>query len=146
MASVNIVHIIGNLGNDPEVKYLPNGDAVANFSVATTDSWKDKQGQKQEKTQWHRMVCYRKLAEIVGEYTRKGSSVYVEGKIEYSEYTDKEGIKRYSTQIVANAIRLLDKKGEPQGAGTPPTNQGAGHPNNAPSPDFDAFEDEQIPF
>ena len=112
MASVNITHIIGNVGKNPEIKYLPNGDAVANFSVATSETWKDKQGQKQERTQWHRMVCYRKLAEIVESYVRKGSSVYIEGRIEYSEYTDKEGIKRYSTQIVANALRLLDKKGE----------------------------------
>ena len=114
MASVNITHIIGNVGNDPEVKYLPNGDAVANFSVATSETWKDKQGQKQERTQWHRMVCYRKLAEIVESYVRKGSSVYIEGRIEYSEYTDKEGIKRYSTQIVANALRLLDKNKPPE--------------------------------
>ena len=112
MASVNITHIIGNVGKDPEVKYLPNGDAVANFSLATSETWKDKQGQRQEKTQWHRIVCYRKLAEIVESYVRTGSSVYIEGKIEYSEYTDKEGIKRYSTQIVANALRMLDKKGE----------------------------------
>jgi single-strand DNA-binding protein len=142
MASVNITHIIGNVASDPEVKYLPNGDAVANFSVATSETWKDKQSQKQERTQWHRMVCYRKLAEIVESYVRKGSSVYIEGRIEYSEYTDKEGIKRYSTQIVANALRMLDKKGESQGAGTAPQNKGAGNTN--PS-DFDDFED-SIPF
>ena len=84
MASVNLSIIIGNVGNDPTTNTLPNGDMVANFSVATSENWKDKQGQKQEKTQWHRMVCYRKLAEIVEAYVRKGSSVYCEGKIEYS--------------------------------------------------------------
>ena len=112
MASVNITHIIGNVGKNPEIKYLINGDAVANFSVATSESWKTKDGEKKEVTQWHRIVCYRKLAEIVESYVRTGSSIYIEGRIEYSEYTDKEGIKRYSTQIVANALRLLDKKGE----------------------------------
>ena len=142
MASVNITHIIGNVGKDPEVKYLTNGDAVANFSVATSESWKTKDGEKKEVTQWHRIVCYRKLAEIVKSYVRTGSSVYIEGRIEYSEYTDKEGIKRYSTQIVANALRMLDKKGESQGVGTAPQNKGAGNTN--PS-DFDDFED-SIPF
>ena len=112
MASVNITHIIGNVGKDPEVKYLPNGDAVANFSVATSESWKTKDGEKKEVTQWHRIVCYRKLAEIVESYVRTGSSVYIEGKIVNSDYTDKEGIKRYSTQIEANALRMLDKKGK----------------------------------
>ena len=142
MASVNITHLIGNVGKDPEVKYLPNGDAVANFSVATSETWKDKQGQRQEKTQWHRIVCYRKLSEIVESYVRTGSSVYIEGRIEYSEYTDKEGVKKYSTQIVANALRLLDKKGESQGASATPQNKNVGNSN--PS-DFDAFEDD-IPF
>ena len=112
MASVNITHIIGNVGKDPEIKYLPNGDAVANFSVATSESWKTKDGEKKEVTQWHRIVCYRKLAEIVESYVRTGSSVYIEGKIVNSDYTDKEGIKRYSTQIEANALRMLDKKGK----------------------------------
>ena len=112
MASVNVSHIIGNVGKNPEIKYLTNGDTVANFSVATSESWKTKDGEKKEVTQWHRIVCYRKLAEIVESYVRTGSSVYIEGRIEYSEYTDKEGIKRYSTQIVANALRLLDKKVE----------------------------------
>ena len=142
MASVNVSHIIGNVGKNPEIKYLTNGDTVANFSVATSESWKTKDGEKKEVTQWHRIVCYRKLAEIVESYVRTGSSVYIEGKIEYSEYTDKEGIKRYSTQIVANALRMLDKKGESQGAGTAPQNKGTGNTN--PS-DFDDFED-SIPF
>ena len=142
MASVNITHIIGNVGKNPEIKYLTNGDAVANFSVATSESWKTKDGEKKEVTQWHRIVCYRKLAEIVESYVRTGSSVYIEGRIEYSEYTDKEGIKRYSTQIVANSLRLLDKKTESQGAGAAPQNKGAGNTN--PS-DFNDFED-SIPF
>ena len=110
MASVSITHIIGNVGGDPEVRYMPNGDAVANFSIATTDSWKDKQGQKQEKTQWHRIVAYRKLGEIVESYVKKGSSVYIQGKLEYTTYTDKQGVEKYSTQIVANELRLLDKR------------------------------------
>lgn len=142
MASVNLSIIIGNVGNDPTTNTLPNGDMVANFSVATSENWKDKQGQKQEKTQWHRMVCYRKLAEIVEAYVRKGSSVYCEGKIEYSKFTNKEGIEKDSTQIVINELRLLDKKGESQGAGTAPRNKGAGNTN--PS-DFDDFE-QDIPF
>ena len=112
MASVNVSHIIGNVGKNPEIKYLTNGDTVANFSVATSESWKTKDGEKKEVTQWHRIVCYRKLAEIVESYVRTGSSVYIEGKIVNSDYTDKEGIKRYSTQIEANALRLLDKKVE----------------------------------
>ena len=139
MASVNIVHIIGNVGNDPETKTLSNGDLVANFSVATSETWKDKQGQQQEKTQWHKMVAYRKLAEIVEAYVRKGSSLYIEGRIEYSTYTDKNGIEKYSTQIVANALRMLDKKSEAKGAGQPinkslPTDT-----------DFESMEDD-IPF
>ena len=142
MASVNITHIIGNVGNDPTTNTLPNGDMVANFSVATSETWKDKQGQKQEKTQWHRMVCYRKLAEIVEAYVRKGSSVYCEGKIEYSKFTNKDGIEKDSTQIVINELRLLDKKAESQGAGTASQNKGAGNTN--PS-DFENFEDD-IPF
>lgn len=142
MASVNITHIIGNVGKNPEIKYLTNGDAVANFSVATSESWKTKDGEKKEVTQWHRIVCYRKLAEIVESYVRTSSSVYIEGRIEYSEYTDKEGIKRYSTQIVANALRMLDKKGESQGVGTAPQEKSAGNTN--PS-DFDDFEN-SIPF
>ena len=115
MASLNKVILIGNLGRDPETRYLPNGDAVANISVATTDTWKDKNGEKQEKTEWHRVTLYRRLGEIAGEYLKKGSQVYIEGRIEYREY-EKDGQKRYSTDIIANEMKML---GSRQGAGEP---------------------------
>jgi len=142
MASVNLSIIIGNVGNDPTTNTLSNGDMVANFSVATSETWKDKQGQKQEKTQWHRMVCYRKLAEIVEAYVRKGSSVYCEGKIEYNKFTNKEGIEKDSTQIVINELRLLDKKGEPT---TVAKEQSKSNGYQQQHDDFANFEDD-IPF
>lgn len=107
MASVNKVILIGNLGKDPEVKYMTNGEAVANIALATTEVWKDKNGGKQEKTEWHRIVFYRKLAEIVGEYCKKGSPVYVEGRLETRKWTDKNGIERYTTEIIATDMKLL---------------------------------------
>jgi len=110
MASVNKVILIGNLGKDPETRFMSNGDAVTNITVATTDTWKDKQGQKQEKTEWHRVTFYRKLAEIVGEYLKKGSSVYIEGRLETRKWTDKEGIERYTTDIIANDMKMLGSK------------------------------------
>jgi single-strand DNA-binding protein len=94
MASVNKVILIGNAGGDPEIRYMPNGEAVANFSIATTDQWKDKQGQKQERTEWHRIVAYRKLAEIVESYVKKGKSVYTSGAIQSQKYTDKQGVDK----------------------------------------------------
>ena len=115
MASLNKVTLIGNLGRDPETRYLPNGDAVVNISVATTDTWKDKNGEKQEKTEWPRVALYRRLAEIAGEYLKKGSQVYIEGRIEYREY-EKDGQKRYTTDIVASEMKML---GSRQGAGEP---------------------------
>jgi len=115
MASLNKVILIGNLGRDPETRYLPNGDAVTNISVATTDTWKDKNGEKQEKTEWHRVSLYRRLAEVAGEYLKKGSQVYIEGRIEYREY-EKDGQKRYTTDIVASEMKML---GSRQGAGEP---------------------------
>ena len=115
MASLNKVILIGNLGRDPETRYLPNGDAVTNISVATTDTWKDKNGEKQEKTEWHRVSLYRRLAEIAGEYLKKGSQVYIEGRIEYREY-EKDGQKRYTTDIVASEMKML---GSRQGTGEP---------------------------
>ncbi len=115
MASLNKVILIGNLGRDPETRYLPNGDAVTNISVATTDTWKDKAGEKQEKTEWHRVTLYRRLAEIAAEYLKKGSQVYLEGRIEYREY-EKDGQKRYSTDIVASEMKML---GSRQGGGDP---------------------------
>ena len=110
MASVNKVILIGNLGKDPETRYMPNGNAVTNITVATTDKWKDKSGEKQEKTEWHRVTFYRKLAEIVDEYLKKGSQIYIEGRLETRKLTDKEGIERYSTDIIATDMKMLGSK------------------------------------
>ena len=107
---VNLVILVGNLGQDPEVRYMPNGNAVANFTVATSESWQDQQGQKQERTEWHRIVMYRKLAEIAGQYLRKGSKVYLEGKLQTREWQDQQGQKRYTTEIVADEMQMLDSK------------------------------------
>ena len=107
MASVNKVILIGNLGKDPETRYMSNGDAVTNITLATTDTWKDKNGEKQEKTEWHRVTFYRKLAEIAGEYLKNGRSVYVEGRLENRGWTDKNGVERYSTEIIASDMKML---------------------------------------
>lgn len=107
MASVNKVILIGRVGKDPETRYLTNGDAVTNISIATSEVWKDKNGEKQEKTEWSNVVFYRKLAEIVGEYVKKGSQIFIEGKLETRKYTDKNGIERYATQIVADEMKML---------------------------------------
>lgn len=113
---VNKVIIVGNLGKDPEVRYMPNGNAVANFTVATSESWKDQQGQAQEKTEWHNIVMYRKVAEIAGEYLKKGSKVYLEGKLQTSKWQDQAtGQDRYKTEINCNEMQMLDSK--PQGGG-----------------------------
>ena len=111
MASVNKVILIGNLGADPETRYLPSGDAVANIRIATTEVWKDKGGEKQEHTEWHRIAFFGKLAEIAGEYLKKGSPVYVEGRIRTRKWQDKEGQDRYSTEIVADRMQLLGSRG-----------------------------------
>ena len=111
MASVNKVILVGNLGADPETRYMPNGDAVANIRLATTESWKDKaSGEKREITEWHRVVFYRKLAEIAGQYLKKGSAVYVEGRIRTRKWQDKEGQERYTTEIEANEMQMLGGK------------------------------------
>ena len=107
MASVNKVILVGNLGRDPEVRYMPNGEAVCNFSIATTDSWKDKSGAKQERTEWHNIVMYRKLAEIAGEYLKKGRPVYVEGRLQTRKWQTKEGQDRYTTEIIADQMQML---------------------------------------
>jgi single-strand DNA-binding protein len=111
MASVNKVILVGNLGRDPEVRYMPNGEAVANFSIATTDNWKDKSGVKQEKTEWHNIVMYRRLAEIAGEYLKKGRPVYVEGRLQTRKW-EKDGVTRYTTEIVADQMQMLGTKGD----------------------------------
>ena len=109
---VNKVILIGNLGNDPEVRYMPSGGAVANVSVATTDSWRDKSsGERQERTEWHRIVLFGRLGEIAGEYLRKGSKVYIEGRLQTRKWQGQDGSDRYTTEIVANEMQMLDSRG-----------------------------------
>lgn len=108
--SVNKAILIGHLGKDPEVRYMPNGDAVANVTMATSETWKDKSGEKQEKTEWHNIVFFKRLAEIAGEYLKKGSQIYVEGRITTEKWQDKDGKDRYTTKIVASEMKMLDKK------------------------------------
>ncbi len=155
MASVNKVILIGNLGRDPEIRYMPSGDALATLSVATTDSWKDKSGEKQEKTEWHRVSMFGRLAEIAGEYLKKGSQVYIEGRIQTRKYTDKDGQEKYSTEIVANEMKMLggrntaggtaDMDSAPRPASRP-ASSGSSAPAKAPTGGaFDDLEDD-IPF
>ena len=110
MASVNKVILIGNLGRDPEVRYMPSGDAVANITIATTETWKDKGGEKQEQTEWHRVAMFGKTAEIAGEYLKKGSQVYIEGRLQTRKWTDKEGQERYTTEIRADRMQMLGSR------------------------------------
>jgi single-strand DNA-binding protein len=107
MASVNKVILVGNLGRDPEVRHMPSGDALANFSIATTDTWRDKSGQRQERTEWHRISLFGKQAEVAGQYLKKGSTVYVEGRLQTRKWTDKEGQERHTTEIVADRFQML---------------------------------------
>ncbi len=112
MAGVNKAIIVGNLGGDPEVRYTPSGSAVANISIATSEQWKDKQtGERQERTEWHRVVLFNRLGEIAGEYLKKGSKVYIEGRIQTRKWQDQNGNDRYSTEIVANEMQMLDSRG-----------------------------------
>lgn len=108
--SLNKVMLIGNLGRDPEVRYMPNGEAVCNFSIATSETWNDRNGQRQERTEWHNITLYRKLAEIAGQYLRKGSQVYIEGRIQSRKYQGKDGIERTAYDIVANEMRMLGSR------------------------------------
>lgn len=118
MAGVNKVIIVGNLGNDPEVRYSNNGAAIANISVATSDSWKDKNtGERQERTEWHRIVMFNRLGEIAGEYLKKGSKVYIEGKLQTRKWQDNNSQDRYSTEIVADQMQMLDSRGDGQQGG-----------------------------
>lgn len=124
---VNKVILIGNLGRDPEIRYMPNGGAVANLALATSESWKDKNtGEQQEKTEWHRVVLFRRLAEIAGEYLKKGSKVYIEGKLQTKKWQDNQGQDRYTTEIVGDELQMLDSRGGNVGAG-----DGGGHYNSA---------------
>ena len=114
--SVNKVILIGNLGKDPELRYTSSGVAVASFTLATNESWKDQDGTMQERTQWHNIVAWRKLAEICGEYLKKGGKIYIEGKLQYRSYDDKNGVKRYVTEIVLDEMLMLDRKDSTQGS------------------------------
>jgi single-strand DNA-binding protein len=132
MASVNKVIIVGNLGRDPETRYMPNGEAVTNVAVATTESWKDKNsGDKKEITEWHRITFYRKLAEIAGQYLKKGSAVYVEGRLQTRKWTDKDGVERYTTEIIADTMQMLG--GRPGAGGSTAMDDDYGS-SNAPAP------------
>jgi single-strand DNA-binding protein len=111
MSSVNKVILIGRLGKDPETRYMPNGEAVTNAALATSENWKDKSGEKQEKTEWHNLVFYRRLAEIAGEYLKKGSQVYIEGKLQTRKW-EKDGVTRYSTEIIVNEMTMLGGKSD----------------------------------
>ncbi len=116
MASVNKVILVGNLGRDPETRYMPDGGAITNISIATTSSWKDKSGEKQEQTEWHRIAFFGKLAEIAGEYLKKGSQVYVEGKLRTRKWQDKDGADKYTTEVIADAMQMLGSR-QGQGGG-----------------------------
>jgi single-strand DNA-binding protein len=150
MASVNKVIIVGNLGRDPETRYTPDGAAITNVSIATTDTWKDKaSGEKKEATEWHRVAFFGRLAEIAGEYLKKGSQVYVEGRLRTRKWQDKEGKDRYTTEIIADAMQML---GSRSGAGEPREDREAPSRGEAKAPaakkpagKFDDMEDD-IPF
>ena len=159
MASVNKVILVGNLGRDPETRYMPNGEAVANITLATTDTWKDRtSGERQEKTEWHRVTFYRRLAEIAGEYLKKGSQVYVEGRLETRKWTDKEGKDRYTTEIIASEMKMLGSRAgagapsyeasEDAGAGSarPAAKAASGAKSPAKGPAGIADMDDDIPF
>lgn len=173
MASVNKVIIVGNLGRDPETRYMPNGEAVTNIAVATTESWKDKNsGEKKELTEWHRITFYRKLAEIAGQYLKKGSQIYVEGRLQTRKWQDKEGVERYTTEIIADTMQMLGGRqggggggggmddggygggggGGSYGGGAPRQSAGGGaapaprqQPAQRPAPNFSDMDDD-IPF
>jgi len=142
MASVNKVILLGRLGQDPELKYTQAGKAVAKFSLATDETWKDKQGEKQQKTTWHTVIAWEKLAEIIGQYVKKGSQVYIEGKIQVRNYETNEGEKRYVTEIVANNLVMLGDKKD---------SNGEEKPKSKPSPkpkgkDDSEINDDDVPF
>ncbi|MDO8412701.1 MAG: single-stranded DNA-binding protein [Gallionellaceae bacterium] len=150
--SVNKVILVGRLGKDPETRYMTNGEAVTNVSLATSENWKDKSGEKQEKTEWHNLVFYRRLAEIAGEYLKKGSMIYAEGKITTRKWQDKEGKDRYTTDIIVNEMHMLSSKSssgssfevvdKPTASAAAPA---ASKPAPAKSGGFDNFDDD-IPF
>ncbi len=131
MASVNKVILLGNLGRDPETRYTTGGDAVTNLNIATSEQWKDKSGEKQERTEWHRVVLFGRQAEIAGEYLKKGRSVYIEGRLQTRKYTDKDGVEKYSTEIVADRMQLIG--GSREGGGGDDEMPGGGGGARPPS-------------
>ncbi|WP_151449186.1 single-stranded DNA-binding protein [Lacisediminimonas profundi] len=162
MASVNKVIIVGNLGRDPETRYMPSGDAVTNIAVATTDTWKDKTtGEKKEQTEWHRISFFGKLAEIAGQYLKKGSQVYIEGSLRTRKYTDKDGVEKYATEIKADSMQMLGSRqgagggmsadegsyggGAPSRQAAPAPAAAANRPASRPAPNFSDMDDD-IPF
>lgn len=145
---INKVILVGNVGTDPDVRYLPNGNPVANMSIATSESWKDKQtGERQEKTEWHRVVLFNRLGEIAGEYVKKGSKVYIEGRLQTRKWTDQNNVERYTTEIIASELQMLDSR--QSGAGMP-QQQAAPAPAKqaAPAAAAEAVDnfDDDIPF
>jgi single-strand DNA-binding protein len=161
MASVNKVILLGNLGRDPETRYTTGGDAVTNLNIATSEQWKDKSGEKQERTEWHRVVLFGRQAEVAGEYLKKGRSVYIEGRLQTRKYTDKDGVEKYSTEVIGDRMQLIGgsresgggdvefnasgggapARRETAGAGAPAGSKGAG----AAKKNVDDFDDD-IPF
>ena len=150
MAGINKVIIVGNLGNDPEIRTMPNGEAVANISVATSESWTDKNtGERREVTEWHRIVLYRRLAEIAGQYLRKGSQVYVEGRLKTRKWQDNNGQDRYTTEIQGDNLQMLGGRNQDAAQNQPPKQQDkqqkAQSKSQQSEPPVDAFDD-NIPF
>jgi single-strand DNA-binding protein len=163
---INKVILVGNLGNDPETKYSQAGSAITTISVATSESWKDKNGEQQERTEWHRVKFFGRLAEIAGEYLKKGAQVYIEGAIRTEKYTDKAGVEKYATDIIANEMQMLGGRGEGGGGQGGGQQRGGGQRGNAPQrtnygsqqsrgggqrqptqqPPMDDFADDDIPF
>jgi single-strand DNA-binding protein len=148
MASLNQVQIIGNLGQDPVIRHTADGKAIANFSLATTESWKDKNsGEKKEVTEWHRCVAYEKLAEIVGEYVKKGSQLFVQGALKTRKWTDKDGVEKHTTEITVKELKMIGAK--PAGDSNAPPQQRAARPAAKPAPAssaMDDYSDSDIPF
>ncbi|MBU6460923.1 MAG: single-stranded DNA-binding protein [Proteobacteria bacterium] len=165
MASVNKVILVGNLGKDPEVRYAPSGDAIANITLATSEQWKDKSGEKQEKTEWHRVVFFGKQAEIVSQYLKKGSQVYIEGRLQTRKWQGQDGQDRYTTEVVADRMQMLGGRAasaeaspgsetrqgdsrsgqEWEGRNDAPQDKGGARSGGAKQPDFEDFSDD-IPF
>jgi single-strand DNA-binding protein len=149
MASVNKVIVLGNLGRDPEVRYAPSGTAICNLSVATSRSWKNKTtGEREEETEWHRVVLYDRLAEVAGEYAKKGKPIYVEGRLKTRKWADKDGVERYTTEIVGESLQLLGGRDGEEGPAPAPAPRPAAAPRAAaPAPKpAAAMDEDSIPF